>query len=71
VAETANPEVAEITARTGAGEVVAPGDVDAMCRCLLRARDGVGPVRDPEAIRFFSAPAATARLGAIFDEVRR
>lgn len=74
VAETANPEVADLVNRTGAGAVVAPGDVDGMARAVLRARDGE-PIslrpRDSAAISYFSSPEATARLAAIFDEVTR
>lgn len=72
VAETANPEVASIVARTGAGRAIAPGDVAAMADLLLRAAEGA-PIalhpRDIGAISHFSAPEATGRLASIFDEV--
>lgn len=74
VAETANPEVADIVIRTGAGAVVAPGEVSAMRDVVLRAVEGA-PIslrpRDPGVISYYSAPEATARLAAIFDEVCR
>ncbi|MEZ4392598.1 MAG: hypothetical protein R3A48_16035 [Polyangiales bacterium] len=66
--------MADLVNRTGAGAVVAPGDVDAMASAVLRARDGE-PIslrpRDSDAISYFSSPEATARLAAIFDEVTR
>ncbi|MFO0625767.1 MAG: glycosyltransferase [Polyangiales bacterium] len=74
VAETANPEVCDIVTRTGAGAVVAPGDVAAMRAALVRAAGGASislRPRDPHAISYYSAPEATARLAAIFDEVCR
>jgi glycosyltransferase involved in cell wall biosynthesis len=74
VAETANPEVTDIVTRTGAGAVVAPRDVSAMRGAVLRAVEGA-PIslrpRDPGVISYYSAPEATARLAAIFDEVCR
>lgn len=74
IAETSNPEVADIVHRTGAGLAVAPGDVSAVVDALRRARDGA-PIslreRDIDAVNHFSAPEATRRLAAIFDEVRR
>lgn len=74
VAETRNPELADIVTRTGAGVVVAPGDVEAMRGALARALGGdsisLRP-RNIDAISYFSAPQATARLAAIFDEVTR
>lgn len=67
VAETAQPELADIVRRTGAGWVIAPGDVDAVTAVL----DGTStePSRDAAAVQYFSASAATGRLAALFDEL--
>lgn len=69
VAESSQPEVLDILARTGAGVVVAPGDVAVMTAVI----DGTvpQPSRDEAAVRYFSAPEATGRLAAIFDDVTR
>ncbi len=73
VAESAHPDIRHIVADTGAGTVVAPGDVRAMAdalRPLLRG-DFVPPTRDEAAVAYYSAREATGRLAAIFDEVMR
>ncbi|TAK26522.1 MAG: hypothetical protein EPO40_20725 [Myxococcaceae bacterium] len=67
VAESAQREVGDIVRRTGAGHVIAPGDVAAMTAVI----DGTSgePARDESAVRYFSAAEASARLAAIFDSV--
>ena len=69
VAESAQREVGDIVRRTGAGHVIAPGDVDAMTAVI----DGAAalPARDAAAVRYFSAAEASGRLAAIFDDVMR
>lgn len=69
VAESAQREVGDILRRTGAGFVIAPGDVDAVTAVI----DGAAapPSRDDGAVRYFSAAEATGRLAAIFDDVTR
>ena len=51
--------------RTGAGHVIAPGDVTAVTAVI----DGTAgePARNESAVRYFSAAEASARLAAIFD----
>jgi glycosyltransferase involved in cell wall biosynthesis len=67
-----NPELVSILERTRAGTLVAPGDVDGIARAIRGAIDGTLPFApDPEAVAEFSAPRATARLAALFEEVRR
>ena len=54
--------------------MVAPGDVSAMRGAVLRAFEGASislRPRDSGVISYYSAPEATARLAAIFDEVCR
>lgn len=73
LAESAHPDIRRIVADTGAGTVVAPGDVGAMTdalRPLLRGDVGA-PTRDEAAVAYYSAREATGRLAAIFDEVIR
>lgn len=67
VAESSQREVVDIIRRTGAGVVVAPGDVDAVVSVIDGA--GAAPSRDEAAVRYFSAAEATGRLAAIFDGV--
>ncbi len=69
VAESSQPEVLDILRRTGAGVVVAPGDVATMTAVIDGTADK--PSRDEAAVRYFSAPEATGRLAAIFDDVAR
>ncbi len=71
LAETTSPELSSIVRRTGAGTVVAPGDVDAMARVLRRVLSGrgLGVTRDPAAIQCYAAPAATRRLAEVLDRV--
>lgn len=69
VAESSQREVLDIVGRTGAGVVIAPGDVDALVRVIDGTHDV--PVRDAAAVRYFSAVEATGRLAAIFDDVAR
>jgi glycosyltransferase involved in cell wall biosynthesis len=71
VAETAHEDVTRILAETGAGFVVAPGDVGAMTDLVRRAlapgglrTDATDATRAP-----FSAPEATRRLAALFDRL--
>lgn len=67
VAESAQREVGDIVRRTGAGHVIAPGDVSAVTAVI----DGTAgePARNESAVRYFSAAEASARLAAIFDRV--
>ncbi len=69
VAESSQPEVLDILRRTGAGVVVAPGDVATMTAVIDGTADQ--PSRNESAVRYFSAPEATGRLAAIFDDVAR
>lgn len=72
LAETRHRELRDIVARTGSGRCVDPGDVSAVCEALgdLAAGRPVSPTpRDDDAVRYYSAPEATARLAAIFDRV--
>ena len=69
VAESAQPEIGDILRRTGAGYVIAPGDVEAVTAVI----DGTAtqPSRDEAAVKYFSAGEASGRLAAIFDDVTR
>ena len=60
-------QIRDIIRRTGAGHVIAPGDVEAMIAVI----DGTAgqPSRDERAVRYFSAAEAGGRLAAIFDGV--
>ena len=69
VAESAQREVCDIVRRTGAGHVVAPGDVGAMTAVIDGTSDE--PSWDERAVRYFSAAEATGRLAALFDDVTR
>ena len=67
VAESGQREVGDILRRTGAGYVIAPGDVAAVTAVI----DGTAtqPSRDEAAVKYFSAVEASGRLAAIFDGV--
>jgi hypothetical protein len=74
--DAACPEMAAIVARTGTGRSVRPGDADAMLEFLrqaLDARHGGPPLARPirAEIERFSAPAVTAELAALLDELVR
>ena len=67
-----NPELAGILADTGAGTLVGETDVDAIAAALARTLEGRPELAPrPAAIAEFSAPRATTRLAALFDDVRR
>ena len=70
LAETRHRELRDIVARTGSGRCVDPGDVVAVCellRDLAAGRPASPTPRDEAAVRYYSAPEATARLAAVFD----
>ena len=71
LAESDNPELVSLLERTGAGTCVAPGAVEAVAVILTRVLRGGVPetVRDADAIAYFSAPAATRRLAALFERL--
>lgn len=70
MAESDNPELARIVAETGAGEVVAPGDVNGMKDLLRRVISKTLPSpSDPDAAAFYSARECSRRLGALLDRV--
>ncbi len=73
VAETAHEDVTRIVTEAGAGVVVAPGDVGAMAAVVRRALEPGGLRVDGGGARreYFSAPEATRRLAALFDEVTK
>jgi glycosyltransferase involved in cell wall biosynthesis len=72
--ETSSVEMERILSRTGTGVCVRRGDEDAVLghlRRALDARHGGPPLARPvrSEIERFSAPAVTAELGALLDEV--
>ncbi len=71
IAESAHEDVTRIVRETGAGDVIAPGDVtamkDALRRALDRAPDRHGATTERAAR--FSSPEATRRLAELFDRV--
>lgn len=71
VAETSHEDVTRILSETGAGFVVAPGDVRAMTDLVRRALAPGGLRTDATPARCapFSAPEATRRLAALFDRL--
>ena len=74
LAETGQAEITGIIEKTGAGAVVRPGEVGAMCEAIERVVRGERVTTRPwdeDAVRYWSAPDATRRLAALFDQLTR